>query len=333
MPELLLELFSEEIPARFQTKAADDLKKLVTDALVDNGLVYESAAAFSTPRRLALTVTGLPAASPDTREEKKGPRVGSPQQAIDGFLRGAGLSSIDEARIESDPKKGEFYVAIIEKKGRAAADIIKSVLPDMITGFPWPKSQRWGAGSLNWVRPLRAITATFGTENEEPEVISFAVDGLESGNTTFGHRFLGPDAIRVRRFDDYVQSLEKAKVVLDPARRRDIIRFEAEHLAFASGLTVIADEGLLEEVAGLVEYPVVLMGDFDPDYLMLPEEVIIATIRANQKCFCLRENGTGRLAPAFHHHVQHGSQRWRRGHHRRKRARYPRPPQRRHVLL
>ena len=299
MPELLLELFSEEIPARFQKKASDDLKKLVTDALVDNGLTYESAASFATPRRLALTVTGLIAASPDTREEKKGPRVGSPDKAIEGFLRGAGLSSINEARIESDPKKGEFYVAVIEKKGRPATEILKSVLPATITAFPWAKPQRWGAGSLNWVRPLRAITATFGTENDEPEVISFAVDGLASGNTTFGHRFLAPDAIRVKRYDDYVQALDKAKVILDPARRQDIIKNEAEHLAFARGLSVIEDQGLLAEVAGLVEYPVVLMGDFDPDFLSLPEEVIIATIRANQKCFCLRDNKTGKLAPHF----------------------------------
>ncbi len=299
MPELLLELFSEEIPARFQKKAADDLKKLVTDALVDNGLVYESAASFATPRRLALTVTGLPAASPDTREEKKGPRVGSPDKAIEGFLRGAGLSSIDEAKIDSDPKKGEFYVAVIEKKGRAATEILQAVLPQTITSFPWAKSQRWGAGSLNWVRPLRAITATFGTENDEPEVVSFDVDGLASGNTTFGHRFLSPDAIKVKRFDDYVQALDKAKVVLDPARRAEIIRAEAEQLAFARGLTLIEDEGLLAEVAGLVEYPVVLMGDFDPEYLSLPEEVIIATIRANQKCFCLRDAKTGKLAPNF----------------------------------
>ncbi len=299
MPELLLELFSEEIPARFQKKAADDLKKLVTDALVDNGLVYESAASFATPRRLALTVTGLPAASPDTREEKKGPRVGSPDKAIEGFLRGAGLSSIDEAKIESDPKKGEFYVAMIEKKGRAATEILQSVLPQTITSFPWAKPQRWGAGSLNWVRPLRAITATFGTENDEPEIVSFEVDGLASGNTTFGHRFLSPDAIRVRRFDDYVQALDKAKVVLDPVRRADIIRADAKQLAFARGLSLIEDEGLLSEVAGLVEYPVVLMGDFDPEYLSLPEEVIIATIRANQKCFCLRDAKTGKLAPNF----------------------------------
>jgi glycyl-tRNA synthetase beta chain len=298
MPELLLELFSEEIPARFQRRAADDLKKAVTNALVDAGLVYEGAKAFVTPRRLALTVTGLPARSPDTREEKKGPKVGAPQPAIDGFLRAAGLTSLDQAKVESDPKKGDFYVAHINKPGADAVSLLAAILPKILTDFPWAKSMRWGNGSFNWVRPLRAITATFGSENEDPVVIPFASSTLESGQTTFGHRFLAPDAIKVRRFDDYVAALERAKVVLDIDRRKDIIRTDAEQLAFAQGLTVIADEGLLEEVAGLVEWPVVMMGAFDPSFLELPEEVIIATIRANQKCFCLRDT-SGKLAPNF----------------------------------
>jgi glycyl-tRNA synthetase beta chain len=298
MPELLLELFSEEIPARMQRKAAEDLKKAVTNALVDAGLVYESAKAFVTPRRLALTVTGVPARSPDTREEKKGPRVGSPQQAIDGFLKAAGLSSIEQAKVETDPKKGDFYVAHIEKKGADAEDILAQLLPKVITGFDWPKSMQWGNGGLTWVRPLRAITATFGTENDEPEVIPFRSNTVVSGQTTFGHRFLAPAPIRVKRFDDYVQALEKARVVLDIDRRKEIIRADADNLAFAQGLTVIHDEGLLEEVAGLVEWPVVMMGSFDPAFLEVPEEVIIATIRANQKCFCLRD-ASGKLAPNF----------------------------------
>ena len=298
MPELLLELFSEEIPARFQRRAADDLKKAVTNALVDAGLVYEGAKAFVTPRRLALTVTGLPARSPDTREEKKGPKVGAPQPAIDGFLRSAGLASIDEAKVESDPKKGDFYVAHISKPGADAVTLLSAILPKILIDFPWAKSMRWGTGTFNWVRPLRAITATFGAENEEPVVIPFASNELTSGQTTFGHRFLAPDAIKVRRFDDYVTALERAKVVLDLDRRKDIIKTDAEQLAFAQGLTIIADEGLLEEVAGLVEWPVVMMGSFDPDFLKLPEEVIIATIRANQKCFCLRD-ASGKLAPNF----------------------------------
>jgi glycyl-tRNA synthetase beta chain len=298
MPELLLELFSEEIPARFQRRAADDLKKAVTNALVDAGLVYEGAKAFVTPRRLALTVTGLPARSPDTREEKKGPKVGAPQPAIDGFLRSAGLASLGQAKVESDPKKGDFYVAHINKPGAEAIALLSGILPKILAEFPWAKSMRWGSGSFNWVRPLRAITATFGAENEEPVVIPFASNTITSGQTTFGHRFLAPEAIRVRRFDDYVEALERAKVVLDIDRRKDIIRNDAEQLAFAQGLTVIADEGLLEEVAGLVEWPVVMMGSFDADFLKLPEEVIIATIRANQKCFCLRD-ASGKLAPNF----------------------------------
>jgi glycyl-tRNA synthetase beta chain len=298
MPELLLELFSEEIPARFQRRAADDLRKAVTNALVDAGLVYEGAKAFVTPRRLALTVTGLPVRSPDTREEKKGPKVGAPQPAIDGFLRAAGLQSIDQAKVESDPKKGDFYVAHINKPGAEATSLLSAILPKVLTDFPWAKSMRWGTGSFNWVRPLRAITATFGSETEEPVVIPFASNDIQSGQATFGHRFLAPQAIQVRRFDDYVTALERAKVVLDIDRRKDIIRSEAEHLAFAQGLTLINDEGLLEEVAGLVEWPVVMMGSFDPDFLKLPEEVIIATIRANQKCFCLRDK-SGKLAPNF----------------------------------
>ncbi|KQN77573.1 glycine--tRNA ligase subunit beta [Devosia sp. Leaf64] len=298
MPELLLELFSEEIPARFQRRAAEDLKKAVTNALVDAGLVYEGAKAFATPRRLALTVNGLPARSPDTREEKKGPKVGAQQPAIDGFLRSAGLTSLDQAKVESDPKKGDFYVAVIDKPGADAVTLLSGILPKILTEFPWAKSMRWGSGSFNWVRPLRAITATFGTENDEPTVVPFTVAGTAAAQTTFGHRFLAPDAIRVRRFDDYVTALERAKVVLDIDRRKDIIRGDADHLAFAQGLTVIHDEGLLEEVAGLVEWPNVMMGSFDPDFLKLPEEVIIATIRANQKCFCLRD-ATGKLAPNF----------------------------------
>ena len=299
MPELLLELFSEEIPARLQRRAAEDLRKAVTGALVEKGLVYESAGAFATPRRLALTVTGLPAASPDTREERKGPKVGAPQQAIDGFLRAAGLASIDEAKIQSDDKKGDFYVAAIEKKGAPAIEILREILPATVKSFPWGKPMRWGSGKLEWVRPLRAVTATFGPEGEEPEVVPFELDGVASGNTTFGHRFMAPDAIKVRRFDDYVQALEKAKVVLDIDRRKEIIKADAEQLAFAQGLELIADEGLLEEVSGLVEWPVVMMGSFDAAFLAVPEEAIIATIRANQKCFCLRDSGTGRLANKF----------------------------------
>jgi len=298
MPELLLELFSEEIPARFQRRAAEDLKKAVTDGLVEAGLLYEGARAVVTPRRLAVTVGGLPIASADVKEDKRGPRVGAPQQAIDGFLKAAGLKSIDEARIEADPKKGDFYIAHIEKKGAATTDVLTALLPKIVAEFPWPKSMRWGNGRTQWVRPIRAITATFSGEHEEPVVIPFAIEGLAAGHTTYGHRFMAPEAITVRRFDDYATALEKAKVVIDIDRRRDIIKADADHLAFAQGLTVIADDGLLEEVAGLVEWPVVMMGSFEESFLALPEEVIIATIRANQKCFCLRD-GAGKLANRF----------------------------------
>ena len=298
MPELLLELFSEEIPARFQRRAAEDLKRLVTDALVDAGLLYEGARAFVTPRRLALTVAGIPARSPDLKEEKKGPRVGAPQAAIEGFLKSAGLTSIDQAKIASDPKKGDFYIAVVEKKGAPAPELLAVILAAVIESFPWPKSMQWGNGGLTWVRPIRAVTATFGAETEEPEVIPFRVGDLIAGQTTYGHRFLAPAAIKVRRFDDYSTALERARVVLDLDRRKDIIRADADNLAFAQGLSVIHDEALLEEVAGLVEWPVVMMGAFDPAFLAVPEEAIIATIRANQKCFCLRDS-KGKLANKF----------------------------------
>jgi glycyl-tRNA synthetase beta chain len=290
MPDLLLELFSEEIPARMQAKAADDLKKMVTDRLVDAGLVYEGARAFVTPRRLTLFVQGVPARQPDLKEERKGPRVGAPEGAIAGFLKAAGLASISEAVIQKDPKKGDFYIALTEKPGRAAIDVIGEMLQVVLRTFPWPKSMRWGAqsanpGSLEWVRPLHSIVATFGPETEEPEIVRVATSGIAAGNTTYGHRFMAPGPIKVRHFDDYVTSLERAKVVLDPARRREIILHDAKNLAFAQGYELVEDEGLLNEVAGLVEWPVVLMGTFEESFLKIPPEVIRATIRNNQKCF------------------------------------------------
>jgi glycyl-tRNA synthetase beta chain len=298
MPDLLLELFSEEIPARMQARAAEDLQKLVTGRLVDAGLTYEGARAFSTPRRLALWVQGLPVRQPDVREEKRGPRVGAPDNAVQGFLRSAGLASLDQARIEKDAKKGEFYVAVIEKPGRAAIEVIADLVPEVVRGFPWPKSMRWGNGTLTWVRPLHAIVAMFGPETEEPEVVPVTVDGIAAGDTTFGHRFMAPEPIRVRRLDDYVAKLRAAKVIVDPARRAAEIREEAKNLGFAQGLTLVEDDALLAEVAGLVEWPVVLMGSFDDSFLAMPSEVIRTTIRNNQKCFVLTRQG-GALANKF----------------------------------
>jgi glycyl-tRNA synthetase beta chain len=303
MPDLLLELFSEEIPARMQARAAEDLRKLVTDRLVEAGLLYEGAKAFVTPRRLALAVQGVPVRQPDVREEKKGPRVGAPDGAIQGFLRAAGLKSIAEAKVQPD-KKGDFYVAVIEKPGRPAIEVIGEIVPQVVKSFPWPKSMRWGeqsakAGALGWVRPLHSIVATFGPETEEPEIVPFAIDGIAAGDETRGHRFMAPLPFKVRRLDDYRDKLEKAKVVLDAERRKEMILADAKNLAFAQGYEMVEDAGLLAEVAGLVEWPVVLMGSFDEAFLAIPDEVIRATIRNNQKCFVLRDPRTAKLANKF----------------------------------
>lgn len=304
MPDLLLELRSEEIPARLQRKAAGDLKKLVTDALVEAGLSYEGAREYWTPRRLTLDIRGLTARSADVREEKKGPRTDANEKAIEGFVRGAGLSSVSEAQIQSDPKKGDFYIAIISKPGRAAEEIISDVMPGIIRDFPWPKPMRWGAasaqpGSLRWVRPLQSIVCTFGTEHEETVVIPFSIDGIVASNVTYGHRFHAPGAITVKRFGDYIANLEKAKVILDGERRKDIILHDARDVAFANGLELVEDEGLLEEVSGLVELPQVLLGSFEEDYLSIPAEIIRLTIKTNQKCFVTRPVGGDTLSNKF----------------------------------
>src|SRR5580698_1138212 len=303
MPDLMLELFSEEIPARMQARAAEDLRKAVTDRLVEAGLAYDGARAFVTPRRLALSVHGVPARQRDVREEKKGPRVGAPENAIAGFLKAAGLKSIGEAKVQPD-KKGDFYVAVIEKPGRPAIEVIGEILPGVIKSFPWPKSMRWGVeskepGALGWVRPLHSIVATFGPETEDPDIVPFSIDGIAVGNETRGHRFLAPAPFTVRRLADYMQKLDHARVVLDAQRRRDIVLTEAKQLAFAQGLELVEDDGLLAEVAGLVEWPVVLMGSFDEKFLHIPEEVIRATIRNNQKCFVLRDAAHAKLTDKF----------------------------------
>ena len=292
MADLLIELFSEEIPARMQARAADDLKKAMTDGMVEAGLTYASAAAFATPRRLCLTVEGLLDASPRTVEERKGPRADAPEKAIEGFLRGAGLTRDDLE--ERDTPKGAILYAKITKEGRPTADIIAEVLEQTIRNFPWPKSMRWGSGSLKWVRPLHSILCILSRE-DGAEVVPLDVDGIVSGNTTRGHRFLAPDVITVSGFDDYTAKLKRAFVVLDSAERRDTIWNDATNMAFASGMEVVEDAGLLAEVAGLVEWPVVLMGRIGEAFLDLPPEVLQTSMKEHQKFFSVRNPKTGRI--------------------------------------
>ncbi len=292
MADLLLELLSEEIPARMQLRAADDLKKRVTDGLVEAGLTYGSAAAFATPRRLCLTVEGLLAESPKVREERKGPRVGVPEKALQGFLRGVGLT-VDQLEIRDD-KKGQTYFALIEKPGRPAADIIAEVVPQVIRNFPWPKSMRWGAGSLRWVRPLHSILCVLSAD-DGAEVVPFDVDGIKAANLTAGHRFHAPERFSVNGFEQYRAGLKKAYVMLDSDERSDHIWEDAKNLAFASGLEVVEDAGLLAEVAGLVEWPVVLMGDIADDFMELPAEVLQTSMREHQKFFSVRNPKSGRI--------------------------------------
>ena len=292
MPDLLIELFSEEIPARMQARAADDLKKLVTNGLVEAGLTYASAAAFSTPRRLTLTVEGMLDASPSITEERKGPKADAPEKAIEGFLRGAGLTR-DQLE-ERETPKGNILFAMIRKPGRPAADIVAEVLETTIRNFPWPKSMRWGTGTLRWVRPLHSILCILSAE-DGAQVVPMTVDGIKAGATTRGHRFLAPDAITVSSFDDYTAKLKRAFVVLDPAERRDAIWHDATNMAFANGLEVVEDAGLLAEVAGLVEWPVVLMGRIGDDFLDLPPEVLQTSMKEHQKFFSVRNPKTGRI--------------------------------------
>ena len=292
MPDLLIELFSEEIPARMQTRAAEDLKKLVTDGLVEAGLTYAGAAAFSTPRRLALSLDGLTVESRATREERKGPKVGAPEQAVAGFARGAG---VDPSALEiRDDKKGQVYFAVIEKPGRMAADIVAEVLEHAIRNFPWPKSMRWGDGPLKWVRPLHSILCILSDEGGAA-VVPMDVDGITSGNTTRGHRFLAPDAFTVTGFDDYEAKLKRAHVILRADERAEMIWHEATNQAFALGLELVEDRGLLAEVAGLVEWPVVLLGQIGADFLGLPPEVLQTSMKEHQKFFSVRNPKTSRI--------------------------------------
>ncbi len=292
MPDLLIELFSEEIPARMQKRAADDLQKLVTNGLVEAGLTYASAAAFSTPCRLTLAVEGMLGQSPAVVEERKGPKADAPEKAIDGFLRGAGVTR-DQLE-ERETPKGKILFAMINKPGRPAAKIVAEVLEQTIRNFPWPKSMRWGTGSLKWVRPLHSIVCVMSAE-DGAEVVPMDIDGITSGDVTYGHRFLAPDAIKVNGFEDYEAKLARANVVLRSDARAETIWNDATNMAFASGLEVVEDAGLLAEVAGLVEWPVVLMGAIADDFLELPPEVLQTSMREHQKFFSVRNPKSGRI--------------------------------------
>jgi glycyl-tRNA synthetase beta chain len=283
MAELLLELFSEEIPARMQARAADDLARLLGEALKMHGLPFDAIQSFATPRRLTVVVDGMPAKSAESCEEKKGPRVGAPETAVQGFLKSAGLKSLDQAEVRQD-KKGDYYVALIERPGRPAPQIVAEIMPEIVRNFPWPKSMRWGYGKLRWIRPLHSILCLFGGK-----VVPFEIDGLKSGKETRGHRFLAPKPFAVKDFKDYAAKLRKAFVILDSSEREAIILKGARKLADKHGLTLIEDAGLLAENAGLTEWPVVLIGAFDESFLDVPPEVLSTAMKAHQKCFSLRK--------------------------------------------
>ncbi|HNR76169.1 MAG TPA: glycine--tRNA ligase subunit beta, partial [Parvularculaceae bacterium] len=293
MPDLLLELLSEEIPARMQRRAAADLERMMNDRLLAAGFLPEGVKAFAGPRRLALIATGLPARQPDRKDEKKGPRVGAPEKAVEGFLKSAGLSSLDQCEIVED-KKGAYYVAKIEEKGRDTAAVIAELAPALVKDFPWPKSMRWGDGELRWVRPLKSILCCFNDE-----IVPFEISGVKSGDVTHGHRRFSTGPIHARNFDKYVPALTNAKVILDGRAREEMIAADAKTLCEAQGLELVEDKGLLVEVAGLAEWPVVMIGAFDEKFLMLPDEVLTASMRGHQKYFSVKNPKTGRLANKF----------------------------------
>lgn len=294
MAELLLELFSEEIPARMQARAAEDLKRLVTEGLKAQGLEAGEARAYATPRRLALVVEGVPARSPDLSEERKGPRVNAPAQAIAGFVKSAGLTSIEDAEVVKDDKKGDFYVARIDRPGRVAREIVAEVVPAVAARFPWPKSMRWGSGRTTWVRPLHSILCLL-----DGKVVPFAIEDVESGRETRGHRFHGNARFRVESAGEYVKELKAHKVILDASERAALIAEQARELAKEHKLALVEDEALLAENAGLTEWPVVLMGSFNEASLDVPAECLMLSMKQHQKCFSLRHPKTGKLANRF----------------------------------
>ena len=292
MPDLLIELFSEEIPARMQPRARADLQRRVTDGLRAGGLSMGAATAFSTPRRLALAVEGLGAESPARHESRKGPRVDAPEAAIAGFLRSTGLTR-EDLRIKDD-RKGQYYSASMTHPGRSADAIVAEVLESTIRDFPWPKSMRWGSGSLRWVRPLHAILCIL-TDHDGARVVPLEVDGIAAADVTRGHRFMAPEPVRVAGHDDYAAKLRRAHVLLDPETRAEHIRAEAATLTFARGLELVEDAGLLEEVTGMVEWPVVLMGEIGADFRHLPPEVLQTSMREHQKFFSVRDPAAGQI--------------------------------------
>lgn len=292
MAELLLEVFSEEIPAGMQKRASDELKRLVCDGLKSAGLEFTTADCFATPRRLALVIDGLPNRQPDIKEEKKGPSVNAPEQALQGFMKGNGLTSIDQAEIRDLPK-GQFYFAVVDKKGQPTAQILEVLIPTSLTALSWPKSMRWGNETQRWVRPVQSLLCLF-----DGGVVSFDFAGVSSGNTTLGHRFMSKGSLTASFFDAYKSGLNKAKVMLDPAERKELIASQAEALATAEGLTVKTDPGLLDEVTGLVEWPVVHMGSIDDEFMDVPAEALISSMRKHQKYFsCL--DASGNLSTRF----------------------------------
>lgn len=299
MAELLLEFFSEEIPARMQAQAAADLKRLTTEKLTAAGLTFTSATAHATPRRLALAVDGLPVQQADVSEEKKGPRVGSPEKAVEGFLKSAGLDSLDQCE-QRDTGKGVFYFAVTEKKGRPTADVLGDVVASVMDAMPWPKSMRWADSAKSWVRPLHSIIALF-----DGKVIpgGYEAGGVKAGTVPFGdatkgHRFLAPESFAVANFADYKAKLEKAFVLLDREDRKAKIKAGAEALCAAEGLTLSPDDGLLEEVAGLAEWPLPLMGSIDEKFMDAPSEVLITSMRTHQKYFATLDKD-GKMAARF----------------------------------
>ncbi len=292
MAELFLEILSEEIPARMQAQARQDLERLVCSALTDAGLGFSYAVSYTTSQRLVLKVDGVPLTTPDTKEERRGPRSDAPEAAIEGFLRGAGLKR--ENLVEREDKKGTFLYAIIEKEGGAASQVIAEFMPNIIRNFPWPKSQRWGTGTLRWVRPLQSIICLLGGK-----VVNFEVGGIKSDHFTHGHRFMAPELFATSGLVDYKKKLRRANVVLDHDERAKNISLRCIELAKAEGLEWVEDADLLTEVAGLVEWPVVLMGSFDKAFMEVPEEVLILTMKKDQKYFVTRDPKTGKLAPYF----------------------------------